>query len=955
MGLIKKINTYGMLLIASVMLNSSTLSAKIIPSYLRVEYKVNPYVDERAPRLSWELKGQGFNHSQSAYQILVASTREQLAKDHGDLWNSGKISSNQTNQVSYQGKKLASGQRVYWKVRSWDEADVAGDWSEVNYWERGKPAETNWDARWIGIDLNNLAKPGEYHLPPSPYLRKQTSLTRTVKSARLYISSLGLHNFYINGKKVGEDYFASGWTDYNKRVYYNVYDVSSLVREGDNTFGAILSGGWYAGYLGYALLVGSPQVKQFYGEFPLLKAQVDIEYTDGTKKTVATDRTWKVGTGAVQESDILQGETYDSRLEPEGWKIAGFDDSRWQDVQEIADMPGQTLEIYPGNPVRVVKELAVKSITKTEDGKYIIDFGQNFAGNIRLQLKGEKGDSLVFRYGEMLFPDGRLMTENLRKARARDTYVFKGTGKQEIWSPSFTFHGFQFVEVSGLQKEPTKDFLKGLVLSSPVQQTGSFSSDNAMLNQLYKNIVWTQRANYIDIPTDCPQRDERLGWTGDAQIYMRSAIFNADVAAFHTKWIQDLNDAQWGNGAFPIYAPMPVNSEGVAAIRKDDAFSPGWSEAGIICTYEIFKAYNDVRIVEKSMPYMLKFMDFLKKRTQEGVLKEGSFEDVTPKGGFGDWLSVGEKTSPDLLATTYYYYCSRLMREMSHAVGRADQVEFFQKEMETVKQGFKNHYMGTDGKLKTNGAVYGDGAGYVEGENGFAGHTQTAYANALYSGILDQKDVKLAGKYLRELVKANDNKLSTGFLGFKPLLPALSASGSIDKAYLLLQSEEYPSLGYEVINGATSIWERWDSYTKDKGFVHNAAMNSFSHYAFGSVNEWIFEHMLGIRAKENGYQEVIIKPEIGPYGINEASGSYRSIAGEIKSSWQQRPGELLQEVSIPVNVKAYCYLKAPSIDAVTVNGEPLEKNKYDVIVTYEDGFIVVLLGSGDYAFKVKAG
>src|SRR5690606_2290884 len=486
--------------------------------------------------------------------------------------------------------------------------------------------------------------------------------------ARLYISSLGLHNFYINGEKIGRDYFASGWTDYHKRVYYNVYDVSNQLKNGENAFGAILSNGWYAGYLGYALLVGSPQVNQFYGKFPLLKAEIDVTYEDGSQEQIVTDLSWKYSTGAILESDFLQGEKHDARKEPQGWNRVGFDESSWTTIQEFPDQEGQALEIYPSNPVRVLQELSAKSIKKIDGGKYIVDFGQNFAGNIRLKINGAKGDSLVFRYGEMLFPDGRLMTDNLRKARATDTYILNGS-KNEEWSPSFTFHGFQFVEVTGLKEEPSLDFLTGLVMSSDLDQVGNFASDNAMLNQLYSNILWTQKANYLDIPTDCPQRDERLGWTGDAPVYMRSAIVNADVAAFHEEWIKDRNDSQWPNGAYPIYAPMPVNAEGVAAIRASDSFSPGWSEAGIICTYEYFKAYNDFRIVRESLPFMNKFMAFLKSRTKGHVLQEGAFEDVNPKGGFGDWLSVGEKTSPDLLATTYYFYCNKLMAEMCRAIG----------------------------------------------------------------------------------------------------------------------------------------------------------------------------------------------------------------------------------------------------------------------------------------------
>jgi len=926
--------------------------ANIQPKYLRTEYKVNPFVEESKPRLSWELEGQGFNKSQTAFQIMVASSESLLKKGKADLWDSKKVSGNQTNQVEYAGKSLASGQRVYWKVKAWDEKDNEGKWSEIQYWELAKPQTQDWNAKWVGIDLNHLAKKGEYHLPPSPYLRKEAKLKKKVKSARLYISSLGLHNFYINGEKIGNDYFASGWTDYNKRVYYNVYDVTSKLKSGNNAFGAILSNGWYAGYLGYALLVGTKQVNQFYGKFPLLKAQIDVLYEDGSKEEIITDNTWKTSTGAVLESDFLEGEKHDSRLNPKGWDKVGYDDASWANIKEFDNKNGQLLEIYPSNPVRVVQELPAKSIKKIAEGKFIVDFGQNFAGNIHLKLKANKGDSLIFRYGEMLFPDGTLMIDNLRKARSTDTYVFEGDQVEE-WTPSFTFHGFQFVEISGLKEEPKLDFLTGLALSSDLDQVGHFESDNAMLNQLYSNIIWTQRANYLDVPTDCPQRDERLGWTGDAQVYMRSAIFNADVAPFHKKWVQDLHDSQWPNGAYPVYSPMPVNKDGVAAIRATDSFSPGWSEAGIICTYEIFKAYNDQRIVKESLPYMNKFMTFLKARTKGHVLQEKAFEDVSPKGGFGDWLSVGEKTSPDLLATTYYFYCNKLMAEMCRAIGDLQQANDYEKESLAVKNGFKKHYMDQQGKLKTNAALYGNGEGYVEGQNGFAGHTQTAYANALYSGILDQDDQILAGKYLRELVESNGNKLTTGFLGFKPLLPALTASGSSDKAYQLLQSTEYPSLGYEVVNGATSIWERWDSYTKDQGFVHNAAMNSFSHYAFGSVNEWMFEHMLGIRAKENGYQEVYIQPEIGDYGINKASGSFRSMAGNIKSAWSKTGQELIQEIEIPVNVKAFCYIPVKESKAIFINGEPIDKNNMVLAVKKLEGKVLVELGSGKYTIKTN--
>jgi alpha-L-rhamnosidase len=926
------------------------------PANLRVEYKSNPFVDQEIPRLSWELTSKKYGQYQSSYQILVASSLKKLNNDEGDLWDSGIQTSDATNQISYDGLALVSRQKVWWKVKVWDANKRAGKWSEPNHWEMALMKKSDWQAQWIGYDLNHLAKAGKYHLPPSPYLRREVLVNKKIRAARLYISSLGLHEFYINGDKVGRDYFGSGWTDYNKRVYYQAYDVTGLLQRGTNVFGAILSDGWYSGYLGYALLVGSPKVRAFYGNFPLLKAQVEISYTDGSIEVVATDGQWKASTGAMMESDLLQGETYDATKTKNGWEYPGFDDVGWKPVQIVESDDGRAIQLYPGEPVRVVEELPVKSIKRLENGKYIVDFGQNFAGIISARIRGDANDSLVFRYGEMLHPDGTLVTENLRSARATDTYVLRGDPKGETWSPRFTYHGFRYVEITGLKAAPAEDFIVGLALSSNLETVGHFESDNALLNKLYSNIVWTQRANYLDIPTDCPQRDERLGWTGDAQVYIRSAIYNNNIAAFHTKWIQDLNDAQWSDGAFPIYAPMPVDSVGIPAIRSSDTYSPGWSEAGVICTYEIFRAYNDLRIVKRSLPHMVKFMRFLaNKANHQAIFPEGSFEDIDPKGGFGDWLSIGKKTSPDLLATLYYFYCAKLMEEMCNAIDEVDLARFYGNTAATIKKGFKGHYT-ADALFRTDDSRYGDGTGYVEGQNGFTGHTQTAYANAIYMRILEESDKKNAGTLLRQLVAENDDKLTTGFLGFKPLLPALSNTGSSDKAYSLLLSTDYPSLGYEVVNGATSIWERWDSFTKDKGFVHNAAMNSFSHYAFGAVNEWIFEYMIGIRSIGPGYRSFMIKPELPPESLSLKSvkGSYRSLAGLIRSEWQYDGKTRVHVLEIPVNTTAYFYIEGSSLEGAYINGKAIKQSELVLSVEQEPGQYRVKLGSGKYTIKLVA-
>lgn len=923
----------------------------VYPAYLRAEYKENPFTDVPRPRLSWELEAGMPEQFQTAYQILVASSPAHLQRDLGDLWDSGKVDTNATNQIEYGGAAIAPKTRVYWKVRSWDKRGRAGAWSNMAWWETGFLNNAGWNAGWIGFDLNAYGRGNRYHLPPAPYLRKEHRLDKAVKSARLYITALGVYEFFINGQRVGDDYFAPGWTDYNRRVYYQAYDVTDALSRGPNAFAATLSYGWYAGYLGYALLVGSPQVRAFYGDVPQLKAQLEITYVDGSRETVVTDGSWKAGQGPLRETDFQHGEQYDARLQMGGWDQPGFDDQQWEHVRVYPDKTGRELALYPGNPVKAVGELEARSVTPRADGKYIIDFGQNFAGIVRLRLKGREGDTVVLRYGEMLHPDGSLVTENLRMARATDTYVLKGDDQGETWQPQFTFHGFRYVEVSGLREAPGKGLLTGIVLSSVTPEAGTFETDNAMLNQLYSNIVWTQRANYFDIPTDCPQRDERLGWTGDAQVYIHSATFNNDVAAFHTKWLTDLHDAQWRNGAYPVYAPMPVSADGNAAIRSSDTYSPGWSEAGVICVYELYRTYADTRMIRQSWPFMTRFMDFLRRKGGSAqVFKEGSFAEISPKGGFGDWLSIGRKTPPDLLATLYYGYCAGLMAEMAKAIGEYDSEAGYSNEREAVRQAFLRHYTDESGRFIVDSAAYGDGAGYVDGRLGFYGHTQTAYANAIYMQLLDTGHRQKAGRWLRELVQANDNKLTTGFLGFRPLLPALSATGSSDLAYHLLLSTDYPSLGFEVANGATSIWERWDSYTKDKGFVHNASMNSFSHYAFGAVNEWMFGNMAGIRTEGAGYRTFVIRPEIPAQGVSEVNAQYRSINGWIGSSWKKEGKGLLVKVAIPVNTSAAVYVPAGRMEDVSVNGKALKNTKFYKSAGQSGGYVVISVGSGSYEF-----
>lgn len=456
------------------------------------------------------------------------------------------------------------------------------------------------------------------------------------------------------------------------------------------------------------------------------------------------------------------------------------------------------------------------------------------------------------------------------------------------------------------------------------------STDNKMINQLYHNIVWTQRSNYFDIPTDYPQRDERMGWTGDAQAYIKSATFNNDIAAFFTKWLVDLNEDQRADAAYPIYAPAP-------SLRLTDTYSPGWSEAGIICPYTIYKTYGDTKVIKKFWPNMLAYLQFLETKSNGTyVFKEASFEDISPKGGFGDWLSVGKKTPPDMLATMHYKHVASMMAEMATAIGKKDDAVKFETIATKIKAAFIKHYTNAVGKFITNAAAYGKGEGYVDGEMGFDGHTQTSYANAIYMGMLSPEMNNKADNAIVDLIKQNNNKLSTGFLGVRPLLPALSATGHSDDAYKLLLSKEYPSWVFEVMNGANTIWERWNSYIKGKGFENNAGMNSFNHYAFGSVNEWLFGNAAGIKTDDAGFKTFIIKPEIAKEGIGYVKATYNSINSKILSSLKKVGNKLEMDVEVPLNTNANVFLPTLNATNILEDNHVIKTTEYLVVKGFAD-------------------
>ena len=948
---------------------ASASAAELTPVALRCEYRANPLgIDEAQPRLTWRIESDARGAKQTAYQILVASRAELLKANTGDLWDSGKVAGGQTVNIVYTGTSLSSGKECFWKVCVWDAADKP-NWSDTASWTMGLLHPEDWSADYISFhDQTPIWKDTEkLFLPPAHQFRKEFTAKKKVKRATIYATALGIYELYLNGRRVGDARFAPGWTDYHQRAYYKTYDVTPLVQTGGNALGAWLGDGWYSGYIGFGLLtgIGTEHVgRNTYGKTPALMAQLEIEYTDGTREIIPTDRSWKVtGDGPIREGDFLMGEFYDARREMPGWNQPNFEDAKW-DAASLASENGPTpaifyeyansakpgdkveikgravdlgfkrpakLEAFPGLPVRPIQEIKPVAITSPTNGVYIFNLGQNFAGVVRLKVRGPAGTAVQLRYGEQLHPDGTLMTENLRKARATDHYILRGDKNGESYTPRFTFHGFQYVEVTDYPGEPGKDAITGIVLHSDTPLTSGFECSDPMANRLFKNIVWTQRANFLDLPTDCPQRDERFGWMGDAQIYVHCATLNADVAAFYTKWLREVMESQRPSGTFPGYAPYPF--------QHGWDFGTAWCDAGVICPWTIWQAYDDTRIIERCWPFMVKFMEWRKTTSKD-------FLGISQGNDWGDWLSFGNKTPLEYVDTVYFAYSAKLMADMATAIGKDSEAEDYRRLFENVKNAFNQKYVSPDGLLAVD--------------------NETAYALALYMELLPVELRAKSGKILADKIRsgetADNSGMTTGFLGTRPLLPVLTSVGENDLAVKHFQSRKFPSWGYEVAQGATTIWERWNSFTKEHGFggadgKQNASMNSFAHYSFGAVCEWMINDLAGIQSDGPGYDKIIIQPHPPTSGsnpdhppINWVKAHYDSIHGRIASNWKLAKSKFELAVEIPANTTATVYLPASDATQITESGKPLARAPGVRLVKLTNGQAMLEVVSGTYHF-----
>ncbi len=954
-----------LLLTAPIFVRAQAASAAIKVVELRCEYLVSPEnIETPAPRLSWRIESDRRGAAQTAWQVRVASSAEKLARGEADLWDSGRVTGDATNQIPYAGRPLASRTECVWQVQVWDEANRASGWSAPARWTMGLLQPSDWRAKWIAYrdeePLHTDRK--KLHLPPAHHYRKIFSTTKTVRRATVYASALGIYDLYCNGQRVGDAYFQPGWADYLQRSYYRSHDVTALVRSSSrNALGAVVAEGWYSGYVGYGLLVGYGPNKvgrYFYGKTPAFLAQLEIDYTDGSHETVITDESWRVtDRGPTREADLIMGEAYDARAELGNWSAPDYDATAWAAVVPAesnprpkavySDAAGQrevdlgfvkppVMQAYAAPPIRVTQELATRKVTEPKPGVFVFDLGQNFAGIVRLKVKGAAGTQVRLRYGEMLHQDGSIMTENLRKARATDFYTLRGDPAGETWSPRFTYHGFQYVELTGLPAAPSLDAITGLVLHNDTPLAGSFECSDPVLTQFGRNAQWTQRANFVEIPTDCPQRDERLGWMGDAQAYVRTATFNADVAAFFTKWVDDVREAQRSFGAYPDYAPYPMAHGGAGK-----TFGTGWTDAGIICPWTIWKTYGDLRMLERHWNSMTRFMEWRHASTTPDGL------GTSLGNPWGDWLNVDETTPVEFIDTCYNALDCALMAEMAEALGRPLEAANYRARRAKTQAAFTKTYTTPDGTLTV--------------------ETQTAYVLALSVGLIPEKQIAPAATTLAVRIAKNDHRMATGFLGTRSLLPALSASGHHDLAVRLFQSRKFPSWGYEVSNGANSVWERWDSFTTEHGFngangKQNAAMNSFSHYAFGAVMEWAYRVLAGIDTEGAGYRRIVIRPRPPTPGsnpdqapINWVKAHYDSINGRIASAWKLDGGVFTLDVTIPANTTASVFLPNATADRATEGDQPLASAKITGIrsANTEGDALRVDVAAGTYRFTVR--
>ncbi|WP_339830953.1 family 78 glycoside hydrolase catalytic domain [Paenibacillus sp. FSL R7-0272] len=883
-------------------------------SDLRCEYRLNPIgLDVKSPRLSWKLESDRRNCIQASYHVQLSHTPDFAVI----IWDSQELTSDQSVHVELEGFQPAARTRYFYRVQVWDTFENSSGWSDAAYFEMGRmELSTDWTGKWI--TANRSGEPES----SCPRMRRFFHIVKPVLRATIYATALGMYELHLNHTRVGEDYFTPGWTTYSKRLQYQTYEVTHQLKTGENVLGAYLGDGWYLGHLGWKI------ERENYGSTSALLMELHIRYVDGSEEIIGSNEEWSTAPSSIRMSDIYMGETYDARME-----------SDWGDQSQGAWLPAQVLS-YPKDiivaqenvPVMQIEQLQPIALLTTPQGDRILDMGQNMVGWVRFSIEGDAGRAVELHHAEILDHHGNFYIDNLRAAKQRIHYTLKGGG-METYEPHFTFQGFRYVKLIGFPEEVVLDQFTGVVLHSSMERTGHFSCSSPLVNQLHHNILWGQKGNFVDVPTDCPQRDERLGWTGDAQMFIRTSAYLMNTAPFFTKWLRDLRAEQGEDGGVPFFVPdlKSLIPEGWGETSHS---SSAWGDAAVICPWVIYEMYGDMRLLKEQYESMQRWIAYIYDQGENVFLWNTGFH-------FGDWLALDSKpgsyvgaTDIHYVATAFYAYSVSLTRKAAAALGKLEDVKVYDELHRNIVKAFQDEYVTPAGRL--------------------AVPTQTAHVLALQFDLLETSASKRVAAQLTELLKETQNHLTTGFVGTPYLNPVLSDMGRNDLAYELLLQEDYPSWLYQVTQGATTVWEHWDGMRED-GSLWSADMNSFNHYAYGAIGEWLYRYVAGIQPdeKQPGFKKVRIKPYPGP-GLEWAKASFESMYGQVKSSWRrQTHGEMELCVQIPANTRAEIHLPHADRRTIKENGSLIHQSADYVFLNKSGTDVAMTVGSGKYRFTYR--